>query len=76
MRITLPEPKRFSKVFKAVTTTYLAKTITGISTDSRECIEGDLYIAIKGDNLIAADLYGQRIISFDLKIILNEWMPR
>jgi UDP-N-acetylmuramoyl-tripeptide--D-alanyl-D-alanine ligase len=49
MRITLPEPKRFSKVFKAVTTTSLAKTITGISTDSRECIEGDLYIAIKGD---------------------------
>ncbi|MFC1784483.1 UDP-N-acetylmuramoyl-tripeptide--D-alanyl-D-alanine ligase [Candidatus Neomarinimicrobiota bacterium] len=49
MRITLPEPKRFSKVFKAVTTTSLAKTITGISTDSRECFEGDLYIAIKGD---------------------------
>ncbi len=49
MRITLPEPKRFSKVFKAVSTTSLAKTITGISTDSRECIEGDLYIAIKGD---------------------------
>ena len=49
MRITLPEPKRFSKVFKAVTNASLAKTVTGISTDSRECIEGDLYIAIKGD---------------------------
>ena len=51
MRITLPEPKRFSKVFKTITNTSLKNTITGISTDSRECIDGDLYIAIKGEKV-------------------------
>ncbi len=51
MRITLPEPKRFSKVFKNVTNIPFTGNITGISTDSRECIEGDLYIAIKGENV-------------------------
>ncbi|MCK4903618.1 MAG: UDP-N-acetylmuramoyl-tripeptide--D-alanyl-D-alanine ligase [Candidatus Marinimicrobia bacterium] len=51
MRITLPEPKRFSKVFKTVTNTSFVKIVTGISTDSRQCIEGDLYIAIKGKNV-------------------------
>lgn len=51
MRITLPNPKRFAKVFKTITNTSFAKTVTGISTDSRECLDGDLYIAIKGDNV-------------------------
>jgi len=51
MRITLHNPKRFSKVFKNVTNTSFTKTILGISTDSRQCIEGDLYIAIKGENV-------------------------
>ncbi len=51
MRITLPLPKRFSKVFLATTNTSFTNTVTGICTDSRQCIEGDLYIAIKGDNV-------------------------
>ncbi|NHZ85642.1 MAG: UDP-N-acetylmuramoyl-tripeptide--D-alanyl-D-alanine ligase [Planctomycetia bacterium] len=51
MRITLPLPKRFSKVFHATTNTSLKKTVTGICTDSRQCVEGDLYIAIKGANV-------------------------
>jgi UDP-N-acetylmuramoyl-tripeptide--D-alanyl-D-alanine ligase len=51
MRITLLEPKRFSKVFKNITNTSFVKIVTGISTDSRQCIEGDLYIAIKGENV-------------------------
>ena len=51
MRITLPQPKRFSKVFLAATDISLTKTVTGICTDSRQCIEGDLYIAIKGNNV-------------------------
>jgi UDP-N-acetylmuramoyl-tripeptide--D-alanyl-D-alanine ligase len=38
-------------VFKTATNTSLADNVTGISTDSRECIDGDLYIAIKGDSL-------------------------
>jgi UDP-N-acetylmuramoyl-tripeptide--D-alanyl-D-alanine ligase len=51
MRITLSNPKRFSKVFKTVTNTSFTSTVLGISTDSRQCIEGDLYIAIKGENV-------------------------
>lgn len=51
MRITLPEPKRFSKLFKNVTNISFTKTVTGICTDSRQCVEGDLYIAIKGDTV-------------------------
>ena len=51
MRITLPEPKRFCKVFKNVTNILLENPISGISTDSRECIDGDLYIAIKGETV-------------------------
>lgn len=49
MRITLPDPKRFSKLFRNVTNISFTKTVTGICTDSRQCVEGDLYIAIKGD---------------------------
>ena len=51
MRITLSNPKRFSKVFKTVTNTSFTSTVLGISTDSRQCIEGDLYIAIKGESV-------------------------
>ena len=51
MRITLPNPKRFSKVFKNVTNISFTNTVLGISTDSRQCVEGDLYIAIKGENV-------------------------
>ncbi len=51
MRITLPNPKRFSKVFKNVTNISFINTVLGISTDSRQCVEGDLYIAIKGENV-------------------------
>ncbi len=51
MRITLPFPKRFSKIFLTTTNTKFTKTVTGICTDSRQCVEGDLYIAIKGDNV-------------------------
>ncbi|MEE8341573.1 MAG: UDP-N-acetylmuramoyl-tripeptide--D-alanyl-D-alanine ligase [Candidatus Neomarinimicrobiota bacterium] len=51
MRITLPHPKRFSKIFQTITNTSLTKPVTGICTDSRQCIEGDLYIAIKGEKV-------------------------
>jgi len=51
MRISLPEPRRFSKVFKTITGRSFVLPISGISTDSRECIDGDLYISIKGENV-------------------------
>jgi UDP-N-acetylmuramoyl-tripeptide--D-alanyl-D-alanine ligase len=51
MRITLPNPKRFSKILKSVTNIPLNQLVTGICTDSRQCLPGDLYIAIKGNNV-------------------------
>ena len=51
MRITLPNPKRFSKIFESVTNIPLDQPVTGICTDSRECLNGDLYIAISGDKV-------------------------
>lgn len=49
MRITLPNPKRFSTIFESLTGTPLNNLVTGISTDSRESLEGDLFIAIDGE---------------------------
>ncbi len=51
MRITLLNPKRFSKIFTKVTGVSLDNVIYGICTDSRQCTDGDLYIAIKGDKV-------------------------
>jgi len=51
MRISLPEPKRFSKIFKSITKISPVNTFTGISTDSRKCMKGDLYMAIKGEKV-------------------------
>jgi len=48
VRISLTNPKRFSKIFNEITNTALTSTVTGICTDSRECIQGDLFIAISG----------------------------
>ena len=49
MRITLPNPEKFSNIFESVANITLNKPILGICTDSRECIEGDLFIAIVGE---------------------------
>lgn len=55
MRITLPNPKRFSKIFESVTNIPLNQSVTGICTDSRQCLNGDLYIAIHGNNVDGHD---------------------
>lgn len=55
MRITLPNPKRFSKIFKSVINIPLNQSITGICTDSRQCLDGDLYIAITGEKVDGHD---------------------
>jgi len=48
VRISLPKPKQFAQIFSKVTNTALTSTVTGICTDSRECLQGDLFIAISG----------------------------
>ena len=51
MRINLPHPNKFAKIWEEVTDVALNKTVKGIVTDSREVRPGDLYIAISGDRL-------------------------
>ena len=51
MRINLPHPNEFAKIWEEVTGVALNKTVRGIVTDSREVCPGDLYIAISGDRV-------------------------
>ena len=51
MRIKIKEPEQFSIIFKTVIGVSLKMPVKGITTDSRECKEGDLYIAISGNRL-------------------------
>ena len=51
MRINLPHPNKFAKIWEEVTGVALNKTVRGIVTDSREVRPGDLYIAISGDRV-------------------------
>ena len=48
MRINLADPIEFTKCFEAVTGVGLDSHVSGISTDSREVENGDLYIALEG----------------------------
>jgi len=55
MRIDIPDPDRFQNVFQQVTNKKLPVKITGIATDSRECQAGDLYVALKGEQVDGHD---------------------
>ncbi|GIR89307.1 MAG: hypothetical protein CM15mP87_07990 [Candidatus Neomarinimicrobiota bacterium] len=48
MRATINHPELFAAVFESITKSKLHRPVTGLSTDSREIKEGDLYIAING----------------------------
>ncbi|MGY8752213.1 MAG: Mur ligase domain-containing protein, partial [Fidelibacterota bacterium] len=51
MRISLPNPTKFSEVFKSSLGETLDIELNGIATDSREVQKGDLYIAIPGERV-------------------------
>ena len=51
MRIDINHPEMFSAIFESVTSNQLHHPITGITTDSRDIVEGDLYIALKGERV-------------------------
>ncbi len=51
MRITLSEPENFSALITQLIGKEPTSPITGIATDSRECITGDLYVALKGEQV-------------------------
>ena len=48
MRINLPNPTQFSRIFKSALGISLDVEFKGVTTDSREVQKGDLYIAISG----------------------------
>jgi UDP-N-acetylmuramoyl-tripeptide--D-alanyl-D-alanine ligase len=51
MRINLPNPTQFSRIFKSALGKSLDIEVQGIATDSREIQKGDLYIAIPGERV-------------------------
>ena len=51
MRTAINHPELFATVFESITKSKLHRPITGLSTDSREIKEGDLYIAINGNRV-------------------------
>lgn len=77
MRITLPNPKRFSRFFESVTGISLNENVSGICTDSRQCLDDDLYIAIRGeradgnDFIYDAKKLGASAVLTDKEIIID-----
>ena len=49
MRITINNSEKLSIIIKKITSEILINPITGITTDSRECESGDLYVALLGE---------------------------
>ena len=51
MRIDLPSPNKFNHTFERALGVSLREKVCGITTDSRDVNENDLYIAIDGDKV-------------------------
>ena len=51
MRIDIKYPERFTAIFETVTGNKLHHPVLGITTDSREVQENDLYIALIGERV-------------------------
>ena len=49
VRININNSEKLSKIIENITGVRLTSPITGITTDSRDCEPGDLYIALLGD---------------------------
>ena len=63
MRTSITHPELFSEVFESSTKSRLHRTITGVSTDSREIKNGDLYLAIKGDRFDGHQFLDQALLN-------------
>ncbi|MEE9189720.1 MAG: UDP-N-acetylmuramoyl-tripeptide--D-alanyl-D-alanine ligase [Candidatus Neomarinimicrobiota bacterium] len=51
MRANIANPELFTEIFQRVTGTTPKTSIRGVSTDSRSCVPGDLFIAIQGQRV-------------------------
>ena len=49
MRVEINNSNRLSKIIEKITGEKIYTSITGITTDSRDCKPGDLYIALVGN---------------------------
>ena len=63
MRTSITHPELFSTVFEASIKSKLHRPITGVSTDSREIKNGDLYLAIKGDRFDGHQFLDQALLN-------------
>ncbi len=70
MRISLPDPTQFEVVFRTVTG-HTIPIVGGISTDSRECRSGDLYIAICGEKVDGHDFIDNAVEN-GAKVVLSQ----
>ena len=70
MRISLPDPTQFEVVFRSVTG-HTIPMVGGITTDSRECRPGDLYIAIRGANVDGHDFI-DNAVNNGAKVVIVE----
>lgn len=51
MRIELPDPRKFARLFESLVSTSFATQPTGIATDNREIRPGDLFLALPGEKV-------------------------
>ena len=75
MRINLPNSRTFSKIFKKAIGVDINENINGITTDSREIQKGDLYVAIKGENVDGNIFLNDVFKKGALCAIVSELMP-
>ena len=75
MRINLPNSRTFSKIFKKAIGADIVENINGITTDSREIQKGDLYVAIKGENVDGNIFLNDVFKKGALCAIVSELMP-
>jgi len=61
MRIDLPNPQAFGNQLSEITEQVITTDITGIATDSREVIPGDMFVAIKGERVDGHNFLNQVI---------------
>jgi len=57
MRVNLPQPEQFSAIFETIMGEKLNRPVSGVSIDSRNIHEGDLFIAIKGEEFDGHDYF-------------------
>ncbi len=51
MRVDIANPELFTEIFQSVTGIIPKNSILGVSTDSRSCKPGDLFVAIQGQHV-------------------------